>query len=107
VRIREVYQSFRLLGQVLTLLPHSKGALTISLPALPSDAHAVGIAESWRGDIVYFIVTDNTGTITRVKVRDPSFLNWQIFPYVVTKDVVPDFPLINKSFNLSYSGNDL
>ncbi len=107
VRIREVHQSFRLLSQALTLLPHTKGNLTASIGNLPFEAHAVGIVEGWRGDIVYFIATDDLGALSRVKVRDPSFLNWQVFPYVVTNDIVPDFPLINKSFNLSYTGNDL
>lgn len=107
VRIREAHQSFRLLNQALTLLPHREGAIAAELLPLPRAMHAVGIAEGWRGDIVYFIMTDQSGAISRVKVRDPSFLNWQIFPYVVTNDMVPDFPLINKSFNLSYTGNDL
>jgi Ni,Fe-hydrogenase III large subunit len=107
VRLREVSQSFRILGQILTLLPHREGALVASVAAVPADAHAVGIVEGWRGDIVYFVMTDHNGEISRVKVRDPSFLNWQVFPYVVTNDIVPDFPLINKSFNLSYTGNDL
>lgn len=107
VRVKEVFQSFRILSQVLTLLPHHEGVLSVPVAALPADAHAVGIVEGWRGDIVYFIMTDHDGDISRVKVRDPSFLNWQVFPYVVTNDIVPDFPLINKSFNLSYTGNDL
>jgi Ni,Fe-hydrogenase III large subunit len=107
VRIREVFQSFRILSQVLALLLHHEGALVVSVPKIPAGAHAVGMVEGWRGDIVYFIMTDQDGEISRVKVRDPSFLNWQVFPYVVTNDIVPDFPLINKSFNLSYTGNDL
>ncbi len=107
VRVKEVFQSFRILGQILTLLPHREGVLSMPQAKLPADAHAVGIVEGWRGDIVYFIMTNHDGEISRVKVRDPSFLNWQVFPYVVTNDIVPDFPLINKSFNLSYTGNDL
>ena len=47
------------------------------------------------------------GAITRVKVRDPSFIHWQLVSHLSSTDMVPDFPLINKSFNLSYSGNDL
>lgn len=107
VRVKEVFQSFRILNQILTLLPHREGAIRADLAKLPADAHAVGIVEGWRGDIAYFVMTDQDGEISRVKVRDPSFLNWQVFPYVVTNDIVPDFPLINKSFNLSYTGNDL
>ena len=70
-------------------------------------AYSVGIVEGWRGDIVYLVATDARGDISRVDVRDPSFLNWTALSYAAVGNVVPDFPLINKSFNLSYSGNDL
>ncbi len=107
VRIREVHQSFRILNQALTLLTHQPAPIVSGLPKFPASSMALGVVEGWRGDIVYFVATDAEGNISRVKVRDPSFLNWQLFPYVVTNDMVPDFPLINKSFNLSYTGNDL
>lgn len=107
VRAREVTQSFRLLNQALALLIHEKGAVSVPVGTLPADRHAVSVVEGWRGDITYFVMTGNDGAISRVKVRDPSFLNWQLFPHVIGKDMVPDFPLINKSFNLSYTGNDL
>ncbi len=107
VRAREVTQSFRLLNQVLALLVHESGAIASPVHALPANRHAVSLVEGWRGDIVYFVATDSDGVISRVKVRDPSFLNWTLFPYVIGQDMVPDFPLINKSFNLSYTGNDL
>ncbi len=71
------------------------------------DAFAIGIVEGWRGDIVYLVATDASGKISRVDVRDPSFLNWTALGYAGQDNMVPDFPLINKSFNLSYSGNDL
>lgn len=107
VREREVHQSFKILHQVIDRAASNPGPVAIELDSLAPNAHAIGIVEGWRGDIVYFIMTDANGMITRVKVRDPSFLNWQVFPYLVTNDIVPDFPLINKSLNLSYSGNDL
>ncbi len=107
VRAREVVQSFRLLNQALALLIHETGAIAVPIGALPAHRHAVSVVEGWRGDIVYFVVTDGKGEIARVKVRDASFLNWTLMPYAITKDIVPDFPLINKSFNLSYTGNDL
>ncbi|MFZ1626834.1 MAG: NADH-quinone oxidoreductase subunit C [Candidatus Moraniibacteriota bacterium] len=107
VREREVHQSFKILHQAIDRAVSAAGPVVTEVGALAPDAHAVGIVEGWRGDIVYFIVTDVTGKIVRVKVRDPSFLNWQVFPYLVTSDMVPDFPLINKSLNLSYTGNDL
>lgn len=107
VRAREVTQSFRLLNQSLALLLHESSAISVTIGKLPAERHAVSVVEGWRGDIVYFVATDALGVISRVKVRDPSFLNWTLFPYVIGQDMVPDFPLINKSFNLSYTGNDL
>ena len=107
VREREVHQSFKILHQSIDRAVSAAGPIAVETRPLAPDAHAIGIVEGWRGDIVYFIVTDMSGAISRVKVRDPSFLNWQVFPHLVTSDMVPDFPLINKSFNLSYTGNDL
>lgn len=107
VRIKELRSSFRILNQVLALLPGESDDLIGAKQSFRQNSIAIGMTEGWRGDIVYCLMSDAMGRITRVKVRDPSFLNWQIFPYILGNDVVPDFPLINKSFNLSYSGNDL
>jgi Ni,Fe-hydrogenase III large subunit/Ni,Fe-hydrogenase III component G len=67
----------------------------------------VGIAEGWRGTIVHRIELGPNHQLTRVKVVDPSFFNWPALPVALTGTIVPDFPLVNKSFNLSYAGNDL
>lgn len=67
----------------------------------------VGIAEGWRGTIVHRVEIAPDGTLDRVKIADPSFLNWPALPVALTGAIVPDFPLVNKSFNLSYAGNDL
>ena len=67
----------------------------------------VGIVEGWRGTITHRIELDTDGTLTRVKIVDPSFFNWPALPVALTNTIVPDFPLTNKSFNLSYAGNDL
>jgi Ni,Fe-hydrogenase III large subunit len=67
----------------------------------------VGIAEGWRGAVVHRVELDGEGRLVRVKVVDPSFLNWPALPVCLTDTIVPDFPLANKSFNLSYAGNDL
>ncbi len=67
----------------------------------------VGIAEGWRGTIVHRVETAPDGTLRRVKIADPSFFNWPALPVALTGAIVPDFPLVNKSFNLSYAGNDL
>lgn len=106
VRIKEVFTSMQILQEALENLPN--GPIVSNQPsALKPDFYALGVVEGWRGDIVYLVATDATGNITRVEVRDPSFLNWAAVGHAGKGNVVPDFPLINKSFNLSYSGNDL
>lgn len=107
VRVKEAKHSLELIQEALKALPTARGPLQTPAKALKKNAYAVGVVEGWRGDIVYFVATDAKGNLARVKVRDTSFLNWSIFPYVALNDVIPDFPLINKSFSLSYSGNDL
>jgi Ni,Fe-hydrogenase III large subunit/Ni,Fe-hydrogenase III component G len=67
----------------------------------------VGIVEGWRGTIVHRVELGPGNRLKRVKVVDPSFLNWPALPVALAGTIVPDFPLVNKSFNLSYAGNDL
>jgi Ni,Fe-hydrogenase III large subunit/Ni,Fe-hydrogenase III component G len=79
-------------------------------PERPSGAptrSGVGIVEGWRGVIVHRVEVEDTGCLARVKVVDPSFFNWPALPVSLADTIVPDFPLANKSFNLSYAGNDL
>jgi Ni,Fe-hydrogenase III large subunit len=78
-------------------------------PAQPDDVicSGVGITEGWRGVIVHRVEVGPGGRLVRVKVVDPSFLNWPALPVSLADTIVPDFPLANKSFNLSYAGNDL
>jgi Ni,Fe-hydrogenase III large subunit len=108
VRIKEAMISFEMIEKILKLLSElpieKNNAADIKLK--PS-SYALGVTEGWRGDIVYFVATDKNGQISRVDVRDPSLFNWTAVPYAVKGNIVPDFPLINKSFNLSYSGNDV
>jgi Ni,Fe-hydrogenase III large subunit len=68
---------------------------------------AFGIVEGWRGRIVHWIMASDDGTLHRVKIVDPSFFNWPALSHALVGNIVPDFPLCNKSFNQSYSGNDL
>jgi Ni,Fe-hydrogenase III large subunit/Ni,Fe-hydrogenase III component G len=70
-------------------------------------ASGVGIVEGWRGTIVHRVEIAADGTLDRVKIVDPSFVNWPALPVALADTIVPDFPLVNKSFNLSYAGNDL
>jgi Ni,Fe-hydrogenase III large subunit len=105
VRAREVAQSIAILNQALSPLPDSP--LVTSPPdALPAFSAALGWAEGWRGPCLHWVETDAYGALTRVKVTDPSFRNWPGLARAVPGNIVPDFPVINKSFNLSYSGND-
>ena len=67
----------------------------------------VGIVEGWRGTIVHRVELTDDGKLSRVKIVDPSFFNWPALPVALADTIVPDFPLANKSFNLSYAGNDL
>jgi len=75
----------------------------------PADpvASGVGIVEGWRGTIVHRVEITQDCRLSRVKAVDPSFFNWPALPVALAGTIVPDFPLVNKSFNLSYAGNDL
>ena len=107
VRVKEVHASLDLIKKALREMPTGGDARPPRGDHFGQNRYAVGIVEGWRGDIVYLIATDARGSISRVAVRDPSFLNWTALSYAAVGNIVPDFPLINKSFNLSYSGNDL
>jgi Ni,Fe-hydrogenase III large subunit len=90
---------------VLDDLP--EGPVQARLPEeLPADAAALGWVEGWRGECLHWVRTDGRGRLDRLKVCDPSFKNWPALVRAVPGNIVPDFPVINKSFNLSYSGND-
>jgi Ni,Fe-hydrogenase III large subunit/Ni,Fe-hydrogenase III component G len=106
VRIDEAQESLDLIRQVAKRIPDGP----ISMPAPhdpPAGDWALSAVEGWRGEILYFVMAGNDGTIHRCKVRDPSFVNWPAIQFAVLGNIIPDFPLINKSFNLSYAGNDL
>jgi Ni,Fe-hydrogenase III large subunit len=105
MRAKEAGQSVALIRQATKRL--SPGSLAVPLGPLPSFKPAFGIVEGWRGSIIHWVMADREGKLYRVKVKDPSFVNWPALSFAVLKNIVPDFPLCNKSFGLSYSGNDL
>jgi Ni,Fe-hydrogenase III large subunit len=105
VRLEEARESAGLIQQAVERLPG--GALSVPLGPLPRFAPAFGMVEGWRGAIIHWVMAGSDGNLYRVKVLDPSFLNWRPLSYALLKNIVPDFPLCNKSFNQSYSGNDL
>ncbi len=107
VRIEEVYRSIEILKEALAHMTTGTIVAENTVLTLKKNAVAISAVEGWRGEILYFVATDMEGHISRVMPRDPSFVNWSLLHEAATDNVVPDFPLINKSFNLSYSGNDL
>lgn len=108
VRIDEVSESLNIIRELLTNLDSKDNTLKTDLPeALPENQFGVGIVESWRGELIHLIYTDNAGRISRYAIKDPSFNNWTGLALAVRGQLVADFPLCNKSHNLSYSGNDL
>jgi Ni,Fe-hydrogenase III large subunit len=105
VRLREMRQSVALIGEALEALP--QGDLVAPLGLWSSATPAFGIVEAWRGALTYWVRVGVDGRLERVKIVDPSFFNWRPLSYAVLDNIVPDFPLCNKSFNQSYAGNDL
>jgi len=105
VRFDEIYESLRLVRLILNGLP--AGATMQELPPLPDNGFGIGWVEGWRGEVLVALHIGKDGAIHRLHPHDPSWQNWPVLEHAVIGNIVPDFPLINKSFNLSYSGQDL
>lgn len=101
IRIDETFESIDIIRQALQLLP--SGELKVPLGEIVPYSHATSITESARGENVHFVMLGPSGTIYRYMVRSASYCNWPVFPTTVPGNIVPDFPLINKSFELCYS----
>ena len=105
VRFEEIFESLRLCGLILDRLP--LGNITVALPERAAGRFGIGWIEGWRGDVLVALETGEEGRIARCHPHDPSWQSWPLLELAVLGNIVPDFPLINKSFNLSYSGHDL
>jgi Ni,Fe-hydrogenase III large subunit/Ni,Fe-hydrogenase III component G len=105
VRFNEIYESIRLIRTLLSDLPGGDIVTQIEHDRPPSCG--VGWIEGWRGDVFVALETGANGTISRCHCHDPSWQNWPALEHAVIGNIVPDFPLINKSFNLNYAGHDL
>lgn len=106
VRMDEVHDSIRLLHALRRQLP--SGPLITQPVACPTAGQwSISAVEGWRGEILYVVMAGEEGRIHRCKIRDPSFVTWPAIQWAALGNIVPDFPLINKSFNLSYAGTDL
>ena len=84
-----------------------KGDLMAALGPLKERYMTVSMVEGWRGEIIHTVITGPDSQIARYKVKDPSFNNWFALSEAVRGGQISDFPLCNKSFNLSYAGHDL
>lgn len=105
VRWLELEQSLEFILALLEQLP--EGEISAPLPALPANRFAVSLCEGWRGEICHVAMTDAEGKFLRYKIVDPSFHNWTGLAMALRDMQISDFPLANKSFNLSYCGHDL
>ena len=105
VRIDEVKESIGIIRK-----PPTESTCTArSAPPLrpiPPDRCALSAVEGWRGEIIHWIRTGPDNRLERCKIKDPSLNNWPALVEAVQGNIIADFPVINKSFNLSYSGTD-
>ena len=105
VRFDEIFESLRLIRALCTRLPGGATHADLVVPARAG--FGAGRVEGWRGEVFVALELDGDGRIGRCHCHDPSWQNWPVLEHAVIGNIVPDFPLINKSFNLSYSGHDL
>ena len=108
LRFDEVFESLRLIRALLADLPTGEVRQEVRLPDEAS--RGAGWVEGWRGEVLVALELDTAAQqhrILRCHCHDPSWQNWPVLEHAVIGNIVPDFPLINKSFNLSYSGQDL
>jgi Ni,Fe-hydrogenase III large subunit/Ni,Fe-hydrogenase III component G len=104
VRREELFQSLGIIRQVLDKMP--AGPVQTQIGDVPPDRVALGYVEGWRGEIFHWIHTAPGNRLARCKVKDPSLQNWPALSEAILGNIIPDFPVVNKSFNLSYSGTD-
>jgi Ni,Fe-hydrogenase III large subunit len=104
IRFDEVLESIRLCRLLLDGL--AEGRIAVDVPDAEPDRLGLGLIEGWRGPVLVALHAGPGGTIRRCHSHDPSWQNWPLLEFAILGNIVPDFPLINKSFNLSYSGQD-
>jgi Ni,Fe-hydrogenase III large subunit len=105
VRMAEVRQSLTLMDHLFETLPAGEIADPMSVP--PAGAMGMGFVDGWRGEVLAFVRFGADGRIARYFPRDPSWFTWPALERLIHGNIVPDFPVCNKSVNASYSGHDL
>lgn len=106
VKIEEFLEAIKIIRLAVKEIG-AEGSVFEPIEKLEPYKAAFGITESPRGENIHWVMSGEGNTIFRYKIRTPSFCNWPVLCHAVKGNVIPDFPLVNKSFNLSYSGNDL
>ncbi|MBF0487475.1 MAG: NADH-quinone oxidoreductase subunit C [Nitrospirae bacterium] len=105
VRVVEIRASMSIMRTILAKIP--VGPIAVECGAVSPDTTGFAAVEGWRGEIIYWLQCGQKGEINRCMVRDPSSVNWLALEQAIKGNIVPDFPICNKSFNQSYSGHDL
>ncbi len=105
VRVKEIFASIKLLQQMLSQLPD--GDIKADWKTPQANAEGLAMIDGWRGEIISYVRFDEDNRISRFYARDPSCVNWPALEKIVLNNIVPDFPVCNKSLNGSYSGHDL
>ncbi len=105
IRQLESLRSIEFILELLNQIP--EGDLCVKAAALKPNHMALSMVEGWRGEIVHLAITDSNSRFLRYKIKDPSFNNWSGLSLAARGAQISDFPLCNKSFNLSYAGFDL
>jgi Ni,Fe-hydrogenase III large subunit len=104
VRVDEVKESLSIVRNAMA--DGLQREFRVPAPTIPSDRCALSAVEGWRGEIIHWIRTGPDNHLQRCKIKDPSLNNWPALVEAVQGNIIADFPVINKSFNLSYSGTD-
>jgi Ni,Fe-hydrogenase III large subunit/NADH:ubiquinone oxidoreductase subunit C len=111
LRVKEIGESQRIIRDLVGLWMEKEKEKAVPYPVynykLKPESFSLSMTEGWRGEICHSAITDENGDIIHYKIKDPSFHNWMALALAVRNQEISDFPVCNKSFNLSYCGNDL
>jgi len=106
IRKEEINQSIGYIRQLIQNLPKDEHKV-FQLSNPTPNAFTISLVEGWRGEICHCAITDDSGELIHYKIKDPSFHNWLALALAVRNNEISDFPICNKSFDLSYCGHDL
>ena len=105
VRYAEVMHSLEFIKEQCDNMP--QGIARTACGEMKKESFMVSLVEGWRGEVCHAAITDENGAFARYKIVDPSFHNWSALAFALRGQQISDFPLCNKSFDLSYCGHDL